>query len=180
MKKQVIAIAILSAAICLTGCTVNINDETMSAAKDIAASVLDEAEIKVNGQPVDVSVDSNGDVNVNIPKNDSNLEQSADNTNSENTDAQNTSAEETNIGILTGNWYFQEQDPQNGEIYNDAGFVTVNADGTYSFQPSNGSVPMHGTIKLEYDLYYIKHRSLLMDLSILFHTFKAVFGLKGR
>ncbi len=36
------------------------------------------------------------------------------------------------------------------------------------------------TIKLEYDLYYIKHRSLLMDLSILFHTFKAVFGLKGR
>ena len=36
------------------------------------------------------------------------------------------------------------------------------------------------TIKLEYDLYYIKHRSLLMDLSIVFHTFKAIFGLKGR
>lgn len=36
------------------------------------------------------------------------------------------------------------------------------------------------TLKLEYDLYYIKHRSLLMDLSILFHTFKTVFGLKGR
>ena len=36
------------------------------------------------------------------------------------------------------------------------------------------------TVKLEYDLYYIKHRSLLMDLSILFHTFKTIFGLKGR
>lgn len=36
------------------------------------------------------------------------------------------------------------------------------------------------TVKLEYDLYYIKHRSLLMDLSILFHTFKSIFGLKGR
>ena len=36
------------------------------------------------------------------------------------------------------------------------------------------------TVKLEYDLYYIKHRSLLMDLSIIFHTFKAIFGLKGR
>ena len=36
------------------------------------------------------------------------------------------------------------------------------------------------TIKLEYDLYYIKHRSLLMDLSIIFHTLKTIFGLKGR
>ncbi len=36
------------------------------------------------------------------------------------------------------------------------------------------------TVKLEYDLYYIKHRNLLMDLSILFHTFKTIFGLKGR
>ena len=36
------------------------------------------------------------------------------------------------------------------------------------------------TLKLEYDLYYIQHRSLLMDFSILFHTFKTIFGLKGR
>ena len=36
------------------------------------------------------------------------------------------------------------------------------------------------TVKLEYDLYYIKHRSLLMDLSVLFNTFKTIFGLKGR
>ena len=66
MKKQVIAIAILSAAVCLTGCTININDETITAAKDIATSVLDETEIKVNGQPVDISVDSNGDVGVSL------------------------------------------------------------------------------------------------------------------
>ena len=36
------------------------------------------------------------------------------------------------------------------------------------------------TVKLEYDLYYIKHRSIPMDLSIMFHTLKTIFGLKGR
>lgn len=35
-------------------------------------------------------------------------------------------------------------------------------------------------VKLEYDLYYIKHRNILMDISILFRTFKTIFGLKGR
>ena len=35
-------------------------------------------------------------------------------------------------------------------------------------------------IKLEYDLYYIKHRSLLLDLLILFRTPATVFGLRGR
>jgi exopolysaccharide biosynthesis polyprenyl glycosylphosphotransferase len=35
-------------------------------------------------------------------------------------------------------------------------------------------------IKLEYDLYYIKHRSLLLDLLILLRTPATVFGLRGR
>ncbi len=34
--------------------------------------------------------------------------------------------------------------------------------------------------KLEYDLYYIKHRSLVLDLMIIFRTVGAVFGLKGQ
>jgi len=33
--------------------------------------------------------------------------------------------------------------------------------------------------KLEYDLYYIKHRSLWMDFSIIAQTFGAVLGMKG-
>lgn len=66
MKKQMIAIAVLIAAVSLTGCTVNNNDETMSAAKDIAPSVLDDTDIKVNGQSVDVSLDSDGNVSVNM------------------------------------------------------------------------------------------------------------------
>jgi exopolysaccharide biosynthesis polyprenyl glycosylphosphotransferase len=33
--------------------------------------------------------------------------------------------------------------------------------------------------KLEYDLYYIKHRSLVMDLWILLRTFGAVIGFRG-
>lgn len=33
--------------------------------------------------------------------------------------------------------------------------------------------------KLEYDLYYIKHRNLLLDITIIMRTIGAVFGLKG-
>lgn len=35
-------------------------------------------------------------------------------------------------------------------------------------------------IKLEYDLYYIEHRTLLMDLSIILRTIGTVFGFKGQ
>jgi exopolysaccharide biosynthesis polyprenyl glycosylphosphotransferase len=35
-------------------------------------------------------------------------------------------------------------------------------------------------IKLEYDLYYIKHRTFWMDLTILLRTVGTVFGFKGR
>lgn len=35
-------------------------------------------------------------------------------------------------------------------------------------------------LKLEYDLYYIKHRSLLLDLIIILRTPATVFGLRGR
>lgn len=36
------------------------------------------------------------------------------------------------------------------------------------------------TVKLEYDLYYIKHRSLLLDILILLRTPATVLGLRGR
>jgi|SRR5271157_1892637 len=35
-------------------------------------------------------------------------------------------------------------------------------------------------VKLEYDLYYIKHRSLLTDLTIILRTIGQVIGLRGR
>lgn len=35
-------------------------------------------------------------------------------------------------------------------------------------------------VKLEYDLYYIEHRSFLMDISILLRTMWSVFGFKGQ
>ncbi|HTX78493.1 MAG TPA: sugar transferase [Longilinea sp.] len=35
-------------------------------------------------------------------------------------------------------------------------------------------------VKLEYDLYYIKHRNLLLDIMIILRTVSSVFGLKGR
>lgn len=35
-------------------------------------------------------------------------------------------------------------------------------------------------VKLEYDLYYIKHRTLWMDILILLRTAAAVFGFRGR
>jgi exopolysaccharide biosynthesis polyprenyl glycosylphosphotransferase len=36
------------------------------------------------------------------------------------------------------------------------------------------------TVKLEYDLYYIKHRNLLMDVSVILRTVGQVIGLRGR
>ncbi|MEJ2487671.1 MAG: exopolysaccharide biosynthesis polyprenyl glycosylphosphotransferase [Anaerolineales bacterium] len=36
------------------------------------------------------------------------------------------------------------------------------------------------TVKLEYDLYYIKHRTFMMDIGIILRTFAAVFGFRGR
>jgi len=36
------------------------------------------------------------------------------------------------------------------------------------------------TIKLEYDLYYIKHRNILLDFSIIIRTVGAVIGFKGQ
>jgi lipopolysaccharide/colanic/teichoic acid biosynthesis glycosyltransferase len=35
-------------------------------------------------------------------------------------------------------------------------------------------------VKLEYDLYYIKHRNILMDIVILLRTFAAIIGFRGR
>jgi lipopolysaccharide/colanic/teichoic acid biosynthesis glycosyltransferase len=35
-------------------------------------------------------------------------------------------------------------------------------------------------IKLQYDLYYIKHQNALLDLEILFKTIPVVLGFKGR
>ncbi len=35
-------------------------------------------------------------------------------------------------------------------------------------------------IKLEYDLYYIKHRNLMLDFTILLQTFGQVFGFRGQ
>ena len=68
MKTTMIALAALSTLLCtaLTGCTVHISEEDVSKAADLAASVLDDTDISVNGQKVDVSVDSNGDINVSI------------------------------------------------------------------------------------------------------------------
>jgi lipopolysaccharide/colanic/teichoic acid biosynthesis glycosyltransferase len=36
------------------------------------------------------------------------------------------------------------------------------------------------SVKLEYDLYYIKHRSIFMDIIIILRTFGTVLGMKGR
>jgi len=35
-------------------------------------------------------------------------------------------------------------------------------------------------IKIEYDLYYITHRSIVLDLSIMMRTFGTIFGFRGQ
>lgn len=74
MKTTMIALAALSTLLCtaLTGCTVHISEDDVSKTADLAASVLDDTDISVNGQKVDVSVDSNGDINVSIVQTEAN------------------------------------------------------------------------------------------------------------
>ena len=277
MKKQMIAIAVLIAAVSLTGCNVNINDETMSAAKDIAASVPDDTDIKVNGQSVDVSLDSDGNVSVNMEQKaaakpgadlfggyvigdtavksqpDSNSETlitipdatqisvkesgvsgwfmtvfqdqtgyiaaksvkdippydpalGGDNVlgGSVNADVKLMSGThpyaevlieipngtqvnyyavpdqsgwcavnyqnkigyieakyispiedyvpaEPDVSVLTGEYRYQLRDEKPGEFFIDEGYVTVNADGTYIYQPKDGSLRQNGVVQLEYD-----------------------------
>ncbi len=42
------------------------------------------------------------------------------------------------------------------------------------------STSEQNAIKLEYDLYYIKHRTLLLDILIILRTVGNVIGLRGR
>ncbi len=43
-----------------------------------------------------------------------------------------------------------------------------------------GSSTIDALAKLRYDLYYVKHRSLLLDVRIIARTFTRVFGMRGR
>lgn len=43
-----------------------------------------------------------------------------------------------------------------------------------------GSSVEDGRIKLEYDLFYVKHASLFLDLLILLHTVRVVLGMRGQ
>ena len=239
MKKQVIAIALMSAVISLTGCSININDDTMSQAANTAVSMLDDADLKVNGQDADISLDSNGDVNVSLVQSAATADASADiqgivgtwyeadvldsrtltvksdgtfelayrgggkqygtvkAETAENPDGSTYiwynfyetdgtfwagfqkngdtqcdlysgqdgamhftlgsdpvwNADAADITPLVGEWYFQIQDQQNGAVYDNAGFVTIAANCTYVFQPKDGSLPIRGTIKLDYEEY---------------------------
>lgn len=43
-----------------------------------------------------------------------------------------------------------------------------------------GASAADALIKLQYDLYYIKHQSLFLDLVIVLKTMQVVLGLRGR
>ena len=55
MKKQIFAIAVLSAVIGLTGCSININDNTVSSAKNPAPSVQEETVSSQTADPASAS-----------------------------------------------------------------------------------------------------------------------------
>ena len=58
-------------------------------------------------------------------------------------------------------------------------FVRPGLTGWAQINQRYASTVQDTAVKLEYDLYYIKHRNLLLDLNIIFRTVGAVIGLKG-
>ena len=229
MKKQIFAIAVLSAVIGLTGCSININDNTVSSAKNPAPSVQEETVSSQTADPASASgsnaavstaqtasADIQGIVGIwnetDVPDSRT-LTVNADGTyqlaykggsaqngtvkaetaqnpdgssyiwyNFYETDGKlwegfqkhdgtqndlysgqdgaihfvraasaNAAAADTDITPIVGEWYYQEQNPQDGTVYDNAGFVTICANCTYSFQPRNGSELKKGTIKVDYD-----------------------------
>jgi len=70
----------------------------------------------------------------------------------------------------------QEQIP----FYRARLFVNPGLTGWAQVNYGYASTINHTIIKLEYDLYYIKHRNLLLDFLIILRTVGAVFGLRGQ
>ena len=51
---------------------------------------------------------------------------------------------------IAGDWYYQTQDQTGSSEYRTEGYVTVEEDGKYIFQPTDGSLRRRGTIKVDY------------------------------
>ena len=143
MKKPIIAIAVMSMILSLTGCgeessttatqsgakTTTVASETTTAAA--GATEMTEGTKKSTDSKAEQTTASAAEI-------------SADNT---------ASSADTDIALLVGEWDYQQQNSQNGAIYDDAGTVTVAANSTYTYQPKDGSAAKNGTIKVDYDEY---------------------------
>ena len=70
---------------------------------------------------------------------------------------------------------FQEQLP----FYRARLFIRPGLTGWAQINQRYASTTEDTAVKLEYDLYYIKHRNLLLDLAITFRTVGRVLGFKG-
>ena len=70
---------------------------------------------------------------------------------------------------------FQKQLP----FYRGRFFVRPGLTGWAQINQRYASTVEDTAVKLEYDLYYIKHRNLMLDLSIIIRTVGSVIGFKG-
>jgi lipopolysaccharide/colanic/teichoic acid biosynthesis glycosyltransferase len=59
-------------------------------------------------------------------------------------------------------------------------FVKPGVTGWAQINYGYASTVEENAIKLEHDLYYIMHRNLLIDISIIFRTISDVFGFRGQ
>jgi lipopolysaccharide/colanic/teichoic acid biosynthesis glycosyltransferase len=70
---------------------------------------------------------------------------------------------------------FQEQIP----FYRARLYVKPGITGWAQVNQRYASTVEDTAVKLEYDLYYIKHRNLLLDMNITIRTIGAVLGFRG-
>lgn len=88
------------------------------------------------------------------------------------------------FSILSGNMSFVGPRPA---LYNQDDLISLRtAKGVHAIVPGltgwaqvNGRDDLPIPLKVEYDAYYLRHRSFLFDVKILFHTAFQVFAAKG-
>jgi len=133
MKKQFIAIAVISMLACFTGCG---NDSSSSSSKE-AASVTSASTTAETSETAEATTEE---------KTTSQKETEPE------TKAETSEDEKYSVADIAGNWYYQKREESTVSDYVgiDVGYVKISSDGTFVYEGKD-STAISGNIRIRYD-----------------------------